>query len=1246
MPTPHAPLARATSRGRLLRLIATLAIAIVGMPTASRGALPKVADGFKIRLVAAVPAVEFPCQIATAPDGALYVAEDPMDQIGPYEADNGRILVFRDGKEPVVFAEGFRPIFGMAWRDGALYVMNMPRLTVLRDTDGDGKADERKDIFKDLGPGPKGFNDHIVSGIQFGVDGRLYISVGDKGVPGVHGPDGRSVQLIGGGTIRCKPDGTELELFTSGTRNHLEPNLDAADNLFTYDNTDDGGGWWTRVTHHIDGGFYGYPYDYHTRTDRMLPRMAEYGGGSPCGGVLYKEDAWPAKFRGRGIWAEWAKQSVRAIAFEPEGATFRVADVIELVEKGEVADFRPLDLALSHDGATLYIADWSMGGWANKAEKLGRVYALTRKEPETPTARGSDADAASAQLARLEHPSFNERMRAQAALIRVAATDPSILSLVVSALKSASTEPIAARHLVWIVDAIAGATPVGESAVRAALKSGSPDVCAQAARALGLRATKTALDDLNAAASDPEPSVRLQALIALGRIGDSRAIPAIVASIASPDFFLAFAARVALRRIDAWDVAARGLDSPDAKVRLALLAAMEEAYSQKAIETLSAYAKDPARPADERAKALGYLAENHRKPHPWDGSWWGTRPFLNKPPAKDVDWAGTEFVLVACRDALSDPVAAIRMAAAGAVRVTGDRAALAAIRARFGAEPDAGVQTEIARSLGQMGDAEGVPTLTLALNNQATTAEVRDASLAAIKAIGGPKATAAFVELLSKGTLEGSRMALVAAALGNFKSPEARPALVGALANSDPAVRSAAVVALTALPGASPADIRPLLADPDLGVKTAAIAASGSLKDVEAVPALIALAGEDATRFEASTALASLPDPRAIRVYVAGLSDKNGDLRKASGLALVSIREKATPVLDQFAARKELSGVAVAELRKAFSRGEPIKGWHIVGPFPEKKDPEFPDDKAVDLTRKFQSATQTEVGWIAPPASSVNDRGRINLAEALGQRDDVTAFASAVIQSETRRPAQLVLLADDTLRVWLNGQEVFKSDRGRGNSEDEAERVDVTLEEGANRLLVRCGNAGGGWFFLAGLTRPSDYAFLKAPATGAFDPDTYRVFAEKSGGEPTRGRALFSDLKGLACLKCHAVSGQGGAVGPELSGIASKYPRAELIASVLYPSARISSGYEPTVLALTDGKLVNGILKVESDDALEIEDADAKRQRIPRDQIEERKVGDVSLMPSGLAEGLSREDFADLIAYLETLKEAPAAAKP
>ena len=315
----HSLNSRHGCRWRAAALAGVFFLTIFSLP--ARAQLPKVPDGFKIRLVAAVPAVQYPCQVATAPDGSLFVGEDPMDQVGPATKPIDRILLFRDGKEPVVFADKLNAIFGMVWHDGALYVMNMPHLTVFRDRDGDGKADERKELFTDLGVpagSPNDFNDHIVSGLKIGIDGYLYISVGDKGVPKATGPDGRTAQVVGRrrASLPARRHAGSRS-YSTGTRNHLEPNLDDRDNLFTYDNTDDGLGWWTRVTHHIDGGYYGYPYDYHKRTDRMLPRMAEYGGGSPCGGVFYGEDAWPEKYRGRLFWAEWGKRAVRPSGSSP-----------------------------------------------------------------------------------------------------------------------------------------------------------------------------------------------------------------------------------------------------------------------------------------------------------------------------------------------------------------------------------------------------------------------------------------------------------------------------------------------------------------------------------------------------------------------------------------------------------------------------------------------------------------------------------------------------------------------------------------------------------------------------------------------------------------------------------------------------------------------------------------------------------------------------------------------------------------
>ena len=74
-----------------------------------------------------------------------------------------------------------------------------------------------------------------------------------------------------GGVVRFRPDGSNWEVYTTGTRNHLDISMNAEDEIFSYDNTDDGLGWNTRFTHLVDGGFYGYPYDYRPRDDDARP---------------------------------------------------------------------------------------------------------------------------------------------------------------------------------------------------------------------------------------------------------------------------------------------------------------------------------------------------------------------------------------------------------------------------------------------------------------------------------------------------------------------------------------------------------------------------------------------------------------------------------------------------------------------------------------------------------------------------------------------------------------------------------------------------------------------------------------------------------------------------------------------------------------------------------------------------------------------------------------------------------------
>lgn len=153
-----------------------------------------------------------------------------------------------------------------------------------------------------------------------------------------------------------------------------------------------------------------------------------------------------------------------------------------------------------------------------------------------------------------------------------------------------------------------------------------------------------------------------------------------------------------------------------------------------------------------------------------------------------------------------------------------------------------------------------------------------------------------------------------------------------------------------------------------------------------------------------------------------------------------------------------------------------------------------------------------------------------------------------------------------------------------------------------------------------------------------FDTEIYSEFAAKNPGDAGRGKQVFDDPRGVGCLKCHAVGGQGGKIGPDLGGVGAKYPRVELIRSVLEPSIRVAEGFTVTTIITESGKVYSGILKTNAQDVVEVLDTEGRVTRIPTDEIEARRTSYVSLMPNGLKDGLTLDDFADVIAYLESLK--------
>src|SRR5438552_847687 len=163
------------------------------------------------------------------------------------------------------------------------------------------------------------------------------------------------------------------------------------------------------------------------------------------------------------------------------------------------------------------------------------------------------------------------------------------------------------------------------------------------------------------------------------------------------------------------------------------------------------------------------------------------------------------------------------------------------------------------------------------------------------------------------------------------------------------------------------------------------------------------------------------------------------------------------------------------------------------------------------------------------------------------------------------------------------------------------------------------------------------------PTRAADDPTTkanannLRQAAMNNGGNPDRGKKVFLSAS-AQCALCHKVHGQGGDVGPDLSQIGGKFDRTHLIEAILDPSAEILQGYQSTVIETKSGRVITGIVKSESAEAVVLADAAGKRITIRLRDIEARAVSKVSLMPTGLAETLTPAQFTDLIAYLESLR--------
>jgi len=311
---------------------------------------------------------------------------------------------------------------GAVFDGQTLYVVHPPNVTAYRDANGDGISDESRTLIRGLG-----FDltfrgaDHTTNGVTLGIDGWLYIAVGDYGFVKAVGADGREAQMRGGGHVRVRPDGSGLEIYSRGTRNDYDVAVDPYLNLFARGNTNDGGGWDVRLNHFVAGGVYGYPSLFRNFRDEVIPPLADYGGGSGAGALYIQDPGLPAPYGDTLYTADWGTSNIYRHPLKPKGATFAAGQEIFLGIQ------RPTDLTI--DGASrMFVASWRGGQYRYQGEQVGYIARLTHataKPSQIPDLAAAD-DARLVEL--IASGNHVHRLFAQQELLRRGRT-PARLSL-------------------------------------------------------------------------------------------------------------------------------------------------------------------------------------------------------------------------------------------------------------------------------------------------------------------------------------------------------------------------------------------------------------------------------------------------------------------------------------------------------------------------------------------------------------------------------------------------------------------------------------------------------------------------------------------------------------------------------------------------------------------------------------------------------------------------------------------------
>jgi glucose/arabinose dehydrogenase len=243
------------------------------------------------------------------PEGRMYVT-----------SQDGNVYLLRDDDKDSradarsTFATGYYFPLGVTVHvpSGEVYVSYQGAITVLMDTDGDGRADQERNLVNDLP-----FDLHQNDNLKFGPDGWLYIGVGST-CDACDDPDPRSASIL-----RFNVETGDSEIYATGMRNPFDLAFDPeTGDLFATDNGRDKLGLeapYEELNHIIQGGDYGYPDCWNGQDvpgcENTIPAVAFFEAHSSANGLdFYNGEKFPADYRGNAfvsIFGSWLKPNVQ-----------------------------------------------------------------------------------------------------------------------------------------------------------------------------------------------------------------------------------------------------------------------------------------------------------------------------------------------------------------------------------------------------------------------------------------------------------------------------------------------------------------------------------------------------------------------------------------------------------------------------------------------------------------------------------------------------------------------------------------------------------------------------------------------------------------------------------------------------------------------------------------------------------------------------------------------------------------------